>query len=252
MQIYADYSAGRPGGAALRAAGFSGAIRYLFAGSAGKLITAAEYADLVANGLDVLCVVERGTTDADGGYTAGESTAQAALACARALGIPDDVVICAANDKPGYSQADVDYVRGFRDVLGLGRTGAYGSGPYVALCATQSVASWLWQSGKSPARTGTTGIVSAWQRNGTAGDASDGPATPTTITVAGVPCDVNNIYTLPSEDDDMTPDQSAKLDAIYGSLYVTNSTPYEETLFDSAKNSKAQLAAITGALPAVQ
>lgn len=248
MQLYADYSAARPSGAALRAAGFSGVIRYGYVGSASKLLTAAEHADLVANGLDVLLVIERTTTDADGGYAAGTSTATGALTWARSLGLPDSVTICAANDKPGYSQADVDYVRGFRDVLGQARTGVYGFGAFLALCVPY--ASFFWQAGPSPSRTGTSALANAWQRNGTAGDTADGPGAPTTITVAGVLCDVNNVYT--TEDDDMTPDQSAKLDAIYGALYVTASTPYGVTLFDSDETIKTQTAAIAGALPAVQ
>jgi hypothetical protein len=55
-----------------------------------------------------------------------------------------------------------------------------------------------------------------------------------------------------AEADDMTPDQSDKLDAIFGALYVTNSTPYGVTLFDSAKSDAAQLAAISGALPEIE
>jgi hypothetical protein len=53
---WADFSSGRPGSAALKAAGISGVIRYVGIGSASKRITAAEYADYSANGIQVLLV----------------------------------------------------------------------------------------------------------------------------------------------------------------------------------------------------
>lgn len=193
MQLYADYSAGKPGGAALRAAGFSGVHRYLPPfGTAGKQLTSAEYADLTAHGLEVIGVVEVGINDADGGYAAGQHNAAIAASSAAELGMPADCTICAANDKPGYSAADVDYVRGFRDTLGFARTGAYGYGAFLGLCAPY--AAYRWQAGPAPSRTGTSALASAWQRNGTPGNAADGAASPSSIVVAGIACDVSNVY----------------------------------------------------------
>lgn len=37
------------------------------------------------------------------------------------------------------------------------------------------------------------------------------------------------------EEEDMTPDQSAKLDAVFGAFYNTESTPHKVTVFDSLK-----------------
>lgn len=45
--------------------------------------------------------------------------------------------------------------------------------------------------------------------------------------------------------DDMTPEEHAWLEAVFGSLYVTASTPYGVTLFDSAKNNGDALTALS-------
>lgn len=51
---------------------------------------------------------------------------------------------------------------------------------------------------------------------------------------------------------DMTPEEHGWLEAVFGSLYVTASTPYGETLFDSAKNHGEQLATLNTALTSEQ
>lgn len=190
LGTWADY-VGYPGGAALAAAGFTGVIRYVGIGGAAKRLTAAEYADLTAHGLRVLGVVESTTTEADNGYAAGVADARATLADLAQLSTPVPFVF-ATNDKPTYVQADVDYVRGFRDVLGMHRTGAYGFGDFLRAVANAGVASVFWQAGHPPNLTGTQDIVHFWQRQGTLGNGSDGLATPTTETVGGVNCDINN------------------------------------------------------------
>lgn len=192
MTIWVDYSAGRPGGAALKAAGITGAIRYVSAGNAGKLITAAEYADLVAHGVQVLLVYELGVHDAEGGYTQGAAHAQAALSTARAYGIPDTVGIAAAADEhltAGQIPAAVDYVRGFRDVLGQARTGAYGFEEFIAAVHAAGWASWHWKCGSAPTAA-ERAWVTFWQRN----------TGQTTQTINGVVCDLNDqINPLPEE-----------------------------------------------------
>lgn len=163
----ADYSGGYPGGAALRAAGFAIVIRYVGLGSPGKRITAAEYRDLVANGIQVLLVAELGVHDAEGGYPAGVVNAQAALADARRLGIPDSVGIAAACDEhltTAQITTCVDYVRGFHDVLGQGRTGAYGFAEFVDAVHAQGYAGWWWKAGAAPTAAEST-WVSFWQQN---------------------------------------------------------------------------------------
>ncbi|MGH7743612.1 MAG: glycoside hydrolase domain-containing protein [Candidatus Dormibacteria bacterium] len=180
--MWADYSLGRPGGAALAAAGFTGVIRYVGISVSSKRLTAAEYTDLIGNGLSVLGVVESTISEADNGYDAGVADAQAALADIDVItsgqGLP---FVFAVNDKPTYIQADVDYVRGFRDVFG-GTTGAYGFTKFLAAIQIEGIASVYWQCGIQP--TGDSG-VHLWQRNG-----SDGA--PTQVTVNGAVCDITD------------------------------------------------------------
>lgn len=189
---WADYSGGRPSGAALKAAGFLGVIRYVGIGNSGKRITAAEYRDLVANGLQVLLVAELGTGDAwgttsDDDYARGRANAASAVADARAMGIPDSVPIFAAADAHAANQGQINdavaYCRGFRDVLGLGRTGFYGFSETLTAVRNAGVASWFWRCGSQPTAAEQT-WTHFWQRN----------AAPTTTTVAGVQCDLNEQY----------------------------------------------------------
>lgn len=179
--LWADFSGGRPGASALKSAGFTGVIRYVGLGSAGKRITAAEYADYVANGIQVLLVAELGTTDALGGQSAGVANAQAAQADARSLGIPDTVGIAAASDMhltPSQVTAAVAYMRGFASVLGP-RAGAYGFAEYVDAVHADGLGTWWWKCGSAP--TSAEGWVTFWQRN----------SGQTTATVNGVVCDIN-------------------------------------------------------------
>jgi hypothetical protein len=192
VEIWVDYSGGRPGGAALKTAGIAGAVRYAGAGSAGKRLTAAEYADLTAHGVAVRLVVETSTTGADSGYAAGVRDARAGEADRVAFGLPSTTIIYATNDKPNFVQADVDYVRGFRDVLGVARTGAYGFGSFLAAVHAAGLAGSYWQAGPAPSRTGTSSFVNLWQRQGGTVQPSDGPTLPTTATIGGVVCDLNN------------------------------------------------------------
>lgn len=219
---WADYSGGRPPGAALRAAGFGGVIRYVGLGGPSlpaKRITAAEYQDLVRNGIQVLLVCEGDTTDAWGGYRAGVANAQTALNDARALGIPDSVGIAAAADAHAANQAQinaaVEYARGFRDVLGLGRTGFYGFQETVTAVRNAGVASWFWRCGSQPSAAEKT-WTHLWQRN-------DG-----TTTVSGIAVDINEQYLpITTQEDDMQADERDALFRIYEQLCGRGARPGE-------------------------
>jgi hypothetical protein len=189
METWVDYSGGNPGGANLRAAGVTGAIRYVGIGSGPKRLTAAELADLVVNSVQVYGVAESTVSRSLSGYSAGLADAQAVQADPTATRLP---IIYATDDETTWTQASVDYVRAFRDVLGVGRTGAYGFAPFLAAVHAAGLASSYWQAGLPPSRTGTSAFVNIWQRQGTSGAASDGPASPTTVTIGGVGCDLNN------------------------------------------------------------
>lgn len=188
IATWADY-VGYPGGAALRAAGYVGAIRYVGIGSGGKRLTAAELADLTSHGLQVLGVAESTATEANNGYAAGVADARAVLADPVSNGLP---FIFATNDQTSYSQADVDYVAGFASVLGPARTGAYGFHDFLTAVRAAGHAAVFWQCGDPPNMTGTQGWVHFWQRQGTPGNGTDGPAVPATVQAGGVNCDINN------------------------------------------------------------
>lgn len=195
MSLWLDYSAGRISGAALRSAGVTGVIRYVGIGGNAKRLNRAEYDDLVAHGILVHGVVEQWIGDADGGYTAGEHNANVALAdilaITRGVGLP---VVYAANDQQTSSQANVDYVHAFANVFGHGVAGAYGFAPHLRNCFGQNVCSNYWLAGHPPSMAGLTGIVNVWQRQGTWGNAGDGPALPWQGSIEDVGVDYNNSY----------------------------------------------------------
>jgi hypothetical protein len=203
MTQWADYSAGRPSGAALRAAGFTGAIRYVGVGSSGKRLAPGEYAALTSAGVQVLLVAESGTADAWGTPTdddraRGRANATAALDDARSLGVPDSVGIAAAADAHALNQGQINdavaYTRGFEDVLGHERTGFYGFSETLNAVHNAGVASWYWRCGSEPSTADKTWIH-FWQRN----------AAPITRVVSGVPCDINEQYNPVGPSNDSTP-----------------------------------------------
>src|SRR5574337_59614 len=68
-----DYAWGRPGGAAIRAAGYTFAVRYIdYPGAAGKGITADEVVDLHSNGVAIVLVFESLASRALSGKPAGD------------------------------------------------------------------------------------------------------------------------------------------------------------------------------------
>lgn len=213
MTQWADYSAGRPSGAALKASGFGGAIRYIGLGSAGKRINAAEYRDLIASGVEVLLVAEQSTDDAWAAvddYAQGRTFATAALNEARAIGIPDNIGIAAAADAHAVGSQITDsvaYVRGFRDVLGLARTGFYGFFETLNAVHAAGVASWYWRCGAEP-NTQEQTWIHFWQRN--YGE--------TVRYVSGIQCDVNDQYHPVTGANPVTPEQDAILRQILNQL----------------------------------
>lgn len=209
MNIWCDYSGGRPSGLSLQRAGVTGVIRYVGIGGMGKRLTRPEYEDLIAHGIIVHGVVERDTMDANGGYQAGLMNARAAVADIHAITSGRGLaVVYAANDQQAATSQTVAYVQGFSDILGVAYTGAYGFSAQIAAVRKAGFASHFWLAGHPPSLVNMSGEVDLWQRQGTKGQTSDGPATPTTIIIDGVQCDVNNAYLittppLPEEHDMM-------------------------------------------------
>ena len=146
-----DYAGGRPGGAAIKAAGYSFACRYLFDGSPqlpDKLLTADEAKDLQANGVDVVSNWEASGL-VGGGYNQGVSDAQAANANHLAAGGPATAPIYFSvdYDAPESDQPTINaYFQGVAAVIGLPRTGVYGGYWPVKRLFDAGLVTWGWQT----------------------------------------------------------------------------------------------------------
>lgn len=197
MKLYADFSAGRPGAAALKAKGFTGVIRYVGVGSSGKRLTAAEYQDYVAHDVDVLLVFEVATNDVAGGYSRGMTYAQLALEDARRMGVPDHVKIFAACDShldapKGVTVANaVAYMRGAVAILGRARAGYYGFDDTLHAVKAADIVDTYWLCGTKPS-TGEAEYVDFWQDNSSAG----------AVNIGGISVDLDRVYAY--EDNDVT------------------------------------------------
>jgi hypothetical protein len=95
--IGADYSAGRPGGAALAAAGVKVVGRYAAAGRTSININAAEVADLRAHGIDVFIYNEHEASYMMGGAARAATVAPAAVKVCRDAGLPDGPIFYAVD-----------------------------------------------------------------------------------------------------------------------------------------------------------
>lgn len=186
-----DYSAGRISGRAVRDAGHSFVIRYVGTPGRTKNIKAAEYADLVANGVTVWLVYENGTEDAMGGFRGGVVAAQAARADAAAIGYSTGPIFFCADRHlaPGEVGTALAYLDGAASVLGRGSVGAYGFSEFINPARDGGHAAFFWQCGsRSAVRPG----VHVYQRNNG------------TASVDGIQCDLNDLLIPISEGDDMS------------------------------------------------
>jgi len=145
-----DYAWGRPGGAALVAAGKHFAMRYVpYPGNGGKGLTTAELGDLQSHGLAVGLVFESVKGRALGGRAAGIADATMTAAAVTSLGFPADrpVYFAVDFDASAAQQASIDaYLRGAASVLGASRIGVYGGLDVVNRCAENGSAKWFWQT----------------------------------------------------------------------------------------------------------
>jgi hypothetical protein len=126
-----DYSAGRPTGAAVKAARHVGVVRYVGTPGRTKNITKAEYQDMDRNGIGVALVYENRAGDAAGGWNAGVNAAKLARADADSVGFPRDRPIYFAVDSDQVTAANFAavsaYLDGAASVLGtIARVGVYG------------------------------------------------------------------------------------------------------------------------------
>lgn len=117
-----DYSEARPGGAAIAAAGYRFAMRYL-SYQPDKNISPPELADLHAHGIYVGFVWETTGVSILGGAGAGSVEGQAARSELNACGVPNDVPIFVAFDQddrafPGWQSTIHAYLDAFAHASG--------------------------------------------------------------------------------------------------------------------------------------
>lgn len=178
MTYWLDYSAAKLSGATIRAAGYTGVVRYIDSPNRWgvKHTNFAEYQDHLRNGLGVRLVFEVSTGDPDGGYAQGVAYAQRAKAGADTLGYSGVIYFC--EDRPTTPSIAnwQSYLRGAISVLGRERVGAYGF--YRAMDAAYGIVDHFWQAG---ARRDVRPHVQLWQDNNTQ------------VRVGGVTCDRNLI-----------------------------------------------------------
>lgn len=133
-----DYSWARPGAAAIKGAGKTFIMRYLYPdGQGGKGLDADEVADALAHGLLIGTVFESSGGRALAGYAAGVADATIAASQLAALGMSGNVVYFAVDfdAQPNQYEAIGQYLDGAASVRGKSKTGLYaGFGPIDALC----------------------------------------------------------------------------------------------------------------------
>lgn len=217
MRLGLDYAGGRPGGAAIRAAGYDFVVRYLSDGGPslpGKLLTPAEANDLRRHGISIVSNWETTANRMLDGFDAGVVDARRALnqvlACGGRLDRP--IYFSADFDATPAQQAPIDaFLRGAATVIGAGNVGIYGGYWPVSRALDNGTARWAWQT---DAWSGSN-VERRRQLRQRAQQ----------IVVGGVVCDVNEAYPPdfgqwdfspdpnqpPGEEPDMTPEQEAML-----------------------------------------
>jgi len=182
-----DYSARRLSGAAIKAAGYRFVNRYLwFPGQRWPSLTADEYADLTAHGIEVHAIYEQNTNDPAGGWDAGVRMARQAVASAKAATLPAGRTIYMCADAwlttHGIPVATaMRFLDGARSVLGPAGylTGAYGFRDFIYAAQDGGHADRFWLCG---AESGVRDGIHQYQWNNG------------TVVVDGVVCDLNKQY----------------------------------------------------------
>jgi hypothetical protein len=145
-----DYSEGKPGAAAIKRAGYGGAVRYIGFPSRVKCTNAAELADFTRHGLGMALVYEDHAEDWLGGFARGREAGSRARSHANQIGFPRDRPIYMAVDRDVVTSGEfatmVEYIRGAAQTLGGIRvTGVYGEYDVCVRVQRAGVARWFWQ-----------------------------------------------------------------------------------------------------------
>lgn len=141
-----DYAWEKPSIAAMKAEDITFACRYLSWDTTGKNLSAGEAANLRAAGIDVVSNWEWGTGDATLGWNKGVEQAREAARLHTAYGGPDGAPIYFSVDEDVSGSSVADYFRGVASVIGLNRTGAYGSYKVIKYLFDTGLITFGWQT----------------------------------------------------------------------------------------------------------
>ena len=145
-----DYSAGIPGAAAIKRAGYAGAVRYIGFPDRTKCTNRDELRDFTARGLDMALVYEDNADDWRAGFARGRAAGRRAREHANAIGFPAGRPIYLAVDRDVVTPAEfntmVEYLRGAAQALGVNLTGVYGEHDVMVRAQRAGVAKWFWQT----------------------------------------------------------------------------------------------------------
>jgi hypothetical protein len=144
-----DYAWYSPSPSSLKSSGYTFVCRYLSFDTTGKNLTKSEANSLIAGGLNIVSNWEYGANDTLSGYNLGVTDAKAADSQASAAGAP--------STRPIYFSVDFDatssdmsaissYFDGVASVIGVARTGAYGSYYVVSHLFDAGKIKWGWQT----------------------------------------------------------------------------------------------------------
>lgn len=139
-----DIAWARPDTDGIKATGAKWVARY-FSNDPSKDLTAAEVKAYPAAGLSIVAVRETTANRAGQGYAAGVADARAALAEAKAVGLPSDMVIHFAVDYDASPNEVRPYFDGVTSVTPKNLTGIYG-GYRIAEWAHQYGLKYIWQT----------------------------------------------------------------------------------------------------------
>jgi hypothetical protein len=143
-----DYAWTKPDPAAIAAAGYTFACRYL-SRDATKNLTPAEAQSLAAHGIWVVSNWEYGAQDMLRGYAGGVADAQLALEQAAAAGMPSGRPIYFSADwdvTPAQEAAVLAYLAGADSVLGWSQAGEYGGYYPLKTALDAGATQWAWQT----------------------------------------------------------------------------------------------------------
>ena len=139
-----DFAWARPPISLLQSLGVTAVLRYVGPPSWGKTITQGEWDAYVNNGIAVGLVFEQGADDAAGGFSAGVSNANLAVAYApagwRFIYMAEDSDVA-----PGDSVRTA-YFQGAASVLSPQRHGIYGPGGFALQLFNAGIVTKIWQS----------------------------------------------------------------------------------------------------------